>query len=63
MSIDSNKFSKEAKTALKIGSDISSGGLVWRKQPDRTGIWRYDFTLNGNRYRGTIGLESGGDAT
>lgn len=60
MSIDSNKFSKEAKMALKIGSDISSSGLVWRKQPDGTGIWRFDFTLNGNRCRGTIGPEGSG---
>jgi len=60
MSIDSNRFSKEAKAALKVGSDVSSGGLVWRKQPDGTGIWRYDFTLNGNRCRGTIGPESSG---
>ncbi|MGH8283165.1 MAG: hypothetical protein ACRESE_04895, partial [Gammaproteobacteria bacterium] len=60
MSIDASKFSKETKAGLKVGSDISSDGLIWRKQSDGTGIWRYDFSLHGYRHRGTIGPESSG---
>lgn len=47
---------------LVIGQELTDNGLVWRKLNDGTGSWRYDFTQNGIRRKGTIGLERDGVA-
>ncbi len=60
MTTNAHQFSKQTKDSIQVGEEISSEGLIWRKLGDGTGTWRYDFTVNGRRYKATIGRESHG---
>lgn len=60
MALIAQQFSKQVKDNVSIGRDLSSEGLIWRKLADGTGTWRYDFTIDGTRYKGTIGPEKHG---
>jgi len=60
MTINAHQFSKQTKDSIQVGEEISSEGLIWRKLGDGTGTWRYDFTVNGCRYKATVGPEKHG---
>lgn len=55
-----NTFNLKAKSQLAIGKELNEHGLVWRKLSDGTGVWRYDFRINGKRFKGTLGKEQYG---
>jgi len=54
------RFTNQEKNALRTGQEITDGEIVWRKLSDGSGVWRYDFTVNGHRYKGTLGREKHG---
>ena len=55
-----NTFSNQAKSELKASQELNDQGLIWRKLSNGTGSWRYDFRVNGKRYKGSIGKEQHG---
>jgi len=55
-----NTFNSKSKTQLQIGSEIAHQGLIWRKLSNGTGVWKYDFRINGRRFKGSIGKEQNG---
>ena len=60
MGSNANKFSKANRDRVKVGEEICVDGLVWKKLSGGTGVWKYDFTKRGKRYKGTIGKERDG---
>ncbi|MCS4504306.1 site-specific integrase [Arhodomonas aquaeolei] len=54
------RFTSKEKNALKTGQEITDGDIIWRKLSDGTGVWRYDFTRGGQRFKGTLGREKDG---
>lgn len=54
------RFTNKEKNALKTGREITDGDIIWRKLADGTGVWRYDFTRGGQRFKGTLGREKDG---
>lgn len=54
---NSTAFPSTAKQSLKVGQEINEHGLIWRKLSTGKGSWRYDFRINGKRFKGTLGKE------
>lgn len=47
------RFTGAEKNTLMAGQEITDGQIVWRKLQDGSGAWRYDFRVNGRRFKGT----------
>ena len=54
------RFTDAEKRALLPGQEMTDGEVIWRKLAEGTGTWRYDFRMQGRRYKGSLGREKDG---